>query len=129
MNAITPTRTQSDRVHATGNILLCLTASALLGTLLLAFLVANHSVGDSSGMIPGIARGIGRHAGFVSLITLMSELLAIVVLAFSAARWRAGIIHSPRWFIAALCTAFVGLAMPVLLVMAALIASNKIQMP
>ncbi len=128
MNTIIPTETPSNRIQITGNILLCLTASALLGTLLLAFLVANNSAGNSSGLIPSVARAIGRNFRFVTLITLTSEVLAIVVLAISAARWRFRIIRSPRWVISALCTAFVALAMIVLVYLAIIIAAYKIQM-
>ncbi len=128
MNAIIPTETPSDRMQTTGNILLCLTASALLGTFLLAFFVANSSVGNSGGLMPSIARAIGRYVGFVTLIALTSEVLAIVVLAIGAARWRFRIIRSPRWVISALCTAFVGLAMIVLIVIASLIATYSVQM-
>ncbi len=126
MNAIIPTETPSDRMQTPGNILLCLAASALVGTLLLAFFVANSSVGNSDGLIPGIARAIGRYFRFVTLITLTSEVLAIVVLAIGAARWRFRIIRSPRWVISALCTAFVGLAMIVLIFIAALICTYSI---
>ena len=126
MNAIIPTETPSDRMQTTGNIFLCLAASALVGTLLLAFFVANSSVGNSDGLIPGIARAIGRYFQFVTLITLTSEVLAIVVLAIGAARWRFRIIRSPRWVISALCTAFVGLAMIVLTFIVALICTYSI---
>ncbi len=128
MNAIIPAETPSNRIQTTGNILLCLTASALLGTLLLAFLVANSSAANSNGLIPSVARAIGRHAGFVTLITLASEALAIVVLAVGAVRWRSRIIRSPRWVISALCTGFVGLAMIALIVITSIIAAYKIQM-
>ena len=128
MNAIIPTETPSDRMQTTGNILLCLAASALVGTLLLAFLVANSSVGNSDGLIPGIARAIGRYFRFVTLITLTAEFLAILLLAIGAARWRFRIIRSPRWVFCALCTAFVGPAMIVLVFTAALIAAHSIQM-
>jgi len=126
MSAINPTETPSDRMQTTGNILLCLAASALVGTLLLAFLVANNSAGNSNGLIPGIARTIGRNFQLVTLITLTSEVLAIVVLTIGAACWRLRIFRSPRWVISALCTAFVGLAMIVLVFIAALICSYSI---
>jgi uncharacterized membrane protein len=126
MNAIIPTETASDRMQTTGNILLCLAASGLVGTLLLAFLVANSSAGNSDGLIPAIARAIGQYFRFVTLITLTSEVLAILVLVLGAARWRFRIIRSPRWVISALCTAFVGLAMIILVSIAALICTYRI---
>jgi hypothetical protein len=52
--------------------------------------------------------------------------LAIVVLAIGAARWRFRIIRSPRWVISALCTAFVGLAMVVLVFITVLIVTLSI---
>lgn len=85
MNTIIPSQKPSDRMQTTGNILLCLAAAALVGTLLLGFFVANSSVGNSGGLIPGVARTIGRNFRFVTLIALTSEVLAIVVLAVGAA--------------------------------------------
>jgi hypothetical protein len=126
MNTIIPSQKPSDRMQATGSILLYLAAAALVGTILLAFFVANSSVGNSGGLIPGVARAIGRNFRFVTLIALTSEVLAVVVLAVGAARWRSRIVRSQRWVVSALCTAFVGLAMVVLIFIAALICTYRI---
>jgi len=126
MNENTPTDTLSDRMRTTGNVLLCLAASALVGTLLLAFFVANNSVGNSDGLIPGIARAIGRDFRFVTLITLTLEVLAIVALTISAAYWRLRIIRSPRWVVSLLCVVFAGIAMVVLVYMTVVIVTLSI---
>jgi len=113
-------------MRTTGNVLLCLAASALVGTLLLAFFVANNSVGNSDGLIPGIARAIGRDFRFVTLITLTLEVLAIVALTISAAYWRLRIIRSPRWVVSLLCVVFAGIAMVVLVYMTVVIVTLSI---
>ena len=125
MNTTTLINRPTHGLQKVGTVACWIGTSALLAVLLFALLFFAVLGSDSGqdGAIALLGRAIGPYLGNVALFTVAIVLLAIVLFAIGAVRWRFSIVRSPCWIATGVCTSLATLAMLALGLLYVLIAT------
>lgn len=117
---------RSDKMHTTGGVLSWLAGLSVLGTLIicLGFVGANAVVGTDRGGT--LARLIGSVATALSVVVLLTEAGAVVLLLTGLACWRSRIFRSPRWVLSAVGVLLVAAAILMVAYFATVIAISSV---